>query len=483
MDTVSPSSSTRDDGQPVVGEPRFGRGLTLLSAVIVVAFAALLGGLLSASSRLESLSFPESSLALVVGRSMDMRIVIEREPRWERWLAEMLMDDPSRELEQAIGWYEELVVFTRDPGVELHMAILEGEAGRRPRLREKLEGWDVRPDPYPSMAVAIAAAYLDGPAPPPETLNDLPGDGASWFSEQLALRLARARGDQAQADGILEQREARTAPLVPRVRALVGLEVLVLGGGLGALVVLGVRRGTLRLGRAPLPPPWSGSTGAVVLVRGAALQVVLLATLYVVSGVIASDVLDALTWPWSNLFFLPMLLLARHHLVRPAGLRLRDALGFSLDPGTRGRLVTLVVALVGIGITGDLLAGVIASHFGRAGHWTEWFDEDLVWGGGGDAALAIVSAVIAAPFFEEIVFRGLLFATLRRRFGTVSAALASAVIFAVAHGYGWAGLFSVLWSGVLWAWSYERTRSVVPGMLAHAAVNLLASLGLLLLLR
>jgi membrane protease YdiL (CAAX protease family) len=36
---------------------------------------------------------------------------------------------------------------------------------------------------------------------------------------------------------------------------------------------------------------------------------------------------------------------------------------------------------------------------------------------------------------------------------------------------------------VLWAWSYERTRSLVPGMLAHAMVNLLASLSLLLLLR
>jgi membrane protease YdiL (CAAX protease family) len=112
-----------------------------------------------------------------------------------------------------------------------------------------------------------------------------------------------------------------------------------------------------------------------------------------------------------------------------------------------------------------------------------WFDEDLVWGGGGDAALAVLSAVVAAPFFEEVIFRGLLYATFRRRFGFLASALASALIFAAAHGYGWVGLVSVLWSGLVWAWAYERTRSLVPGMLAHAAVNLLATISLLLLLR
>jgi uncharacterized protein len=141
------------------------------------------------------------------------------------------------------------------------------------------------------------------------------------------------------------------------------------------------------------------------------------------------------------------------------------------------------VTLVGLGLAGDWVTGTIAGYFGRTGHWAEWFDEDLVWGAWSDVALSTVSAVVAAPFFEEIVFRGLLFATLRRRYGVLVSAVASAAIFAVLHGYGWAGLGSVLWSGVLWAWGYERTRSLVPGMLAHAVVNLLATLGLVLLLR
>jgi membrane protease YdiL (CAAX protease family) len=483
VDTVTGSSVVAAVDPPVVG-PRFRRPLTVLSALIVLLFIALVGGLLASRSRIEQLSYPEASLALVVGRSMDIRFVVDRQPRWERRLSEILMDDRSSELAQAITWYEEMAAHAREPGVELQLAILEGEAGRRERLREKLDAWEVRPDPYPSMATVVSAAYLDGPREiPGEVIEELPTDGYPWFGEQLALRLARGRGDQAHAAEIVEERQERTAPLRRRVRALAALEIAILGAAALAAATVVLRHRTLRLAGAPLPPPWSGEIGAVVLIRGAALQVILLAALYFVSHVADSVVLNALTWPWSNLFFLPMLLLARHHLVRPAGLRFRDALGLSLDPGTRGRLAVVVVALIGVGLAGDWAASSLAARVGRTSHWTEWFDEDMVWGGGGDAALGILSAVVAAPFFEEVIFRGLLFATFRRRFGLLFSAFASSLIFAGAHGYGWVGLISVLWSGALWAWSYERTRSLVPGILAHAAVNLLASLGLLLLLR
>jgi len=316
-----------------------------------------------------------------------------------------------------------------------------------------------------------------------DAIARLPAEGHPWFGEQLALRLALRFGDQARAEEILAVRAERTTPLRRRVRTLAALEVGVLAAAVVGVGSVLLRRQALRLASAPLPPPWSGQVGAIVLVRGAALQVLLLTALWALSQAADSAVLNALTWPWSNLFFLPMLLLARHHLIRPAGLRLRDALGLSLDHGAGRRLVTIVAMLVGFGLMGDLVSVLIATRVGVMSHWTEWFDEDLVWGGGGDAALSIISAVIAAPFFEEVVFRGLLFATFRRRFGLLFSALASALIFAVAHGYGWVGLASVLWSGVLWAWSYEQTRSVVPGMLAHALVNLLASLSLLLLLR
>jgi len=77
----------------------------------------------------------------------------------------------------------------------------------------------------------------------------------------------------------------------------------------------------------------------------------------------------------------------------------------------------------------------------------------------------------------------LLYAILRRRFPFMPAAFMSASLFAVAHGYGLIGFVSVLWSGFLWAWMYEKTGSLLPGMIAHATNNLLVCLAVMALLR
>jgi len=45
------------------------------------------------------------------------------------------------------------------------------------------------------------------------------------------------------------------------------------------------------------------------------------------------------------------------------------------------------------------------------------------------------------------------------------------------------GFAAVFWSGLLWAWAYERTRSLLPSIASHAADNLMASLSVLLALR
>jgi membrane protease YdiL (CAAX protease family) len=97
--------------------------------------------------------------------------------------------------------------------------------------------------------------------------------------------------------------------------------------------------------------------------------------------------------------------------------------------------------------------------------------------------LGTLDTVVWTPFVEELTFRGLLYGTLRTVTGVPLAAMASACIFAIAHGYGPTGFLSVLISGLLWAIAYERTRSLVPGILAHAANNLSVTITYLVLLR
>ncbi|HEV8475061.1 MAG TPA: CPBP family intramembrane glutamic endopeptidase, partial [Methylomirabilota bacterium] len=125
----------------------------------------------------------------------------------------------------------------------------------------------------------------------------------------------------------------------------------------------------------------------------------------------------------------------------------------------------------------------LAEASGTPSHWTEWFDEELAWGRPAVALASLLGTVVFAPVLEEIVFRGLLFATLRRRLPWPVAAVLSAAIFAAAHGYGAAGFGSVFVSGVLWAAAYEKTGSVLPGTAAHVANNVAAAAGVLLLLR
>ncbi|HYY05136.1 MAG TPA: CPBP family intramembrane glutamic endopeptidase, partial [Candidatus Limnocylindria bacterium] len=147
------------------------------------------------------------------------------------------------------------------------------------------------------------------------------------------------------------------------------------------------------------------------------------------------------------------------------------------------RLLGVAIVLVAAGQLGDWGLGAAGRALAISSHWTEWFDRDLVWGAWPVVLVTLVDTVVLAPVFEELVFRGLLFGTLRRRLGPAAAALVSAAVFALAHGYGVIGFAAVFWSGLLWAWAYERTGSLAPSIAAHAVDNLSASLEVILVLR
>jgi len=87
----------------------------------------------------------------------------------------------------------------------------------------------------------------------------------------------------------------------------------------------------------------------------------------------------------------------------------------------------------------------------------------------------ILLAVILAPLFEEIVFRGFLFRGLANSFGWVWAALISAGIFGIAHLQ--LDVFVPLAAlGFFLAWSYRRTGSLWAPIAMHVVFNAIAVL-------
>jgi membrane protease YdiL (CAAX protease family) len=78
-------------------------------------------------------------------------------------------------------------------------------------------------------------------------------------------------------------------------------------------------------------------------------------------------------------------------------------------------------------------------------------------------------AIVAAPAFEEFIFRGLIFGGLRRSLGLPAAALASAAIFGLVHPP--AAVIPVATMGLCAALVYERTGALMAPMLVHALYN------------
>jgi membrane protease YdiL (CAAX protease family) len=82
----------------------------------------------------------------------------------------------------------------------------------------------------------------------------------------------------------------------------------------------------------------------------------------------------------------------------------------------------------------------------------------------------VVSAVIIAPFIEEIIFRGLVFKRLRSFLGFLPAALISGAIFGILHGNIVQGLYATI-IGVIFAYIYEKKQSLIVTIIAHFLVN------------
>lgn len=90
-------------------------------------------------------------------------------------------------------------------------------------------------------------------------------------------------------------------------------------------------------------------------------------------------------------------------------------------------------------------------------------------------ALFAFTAVMAAPLFEELLFRGLLQPLFSRTFGVIAGILLTAALFGVAHGYeyswAWQYMFAIFLAGAVFGVARARTNSIIPPVLMHCCYN------------
>jgi membrane protease YdiL (CAAX protease family) len=96
----------------------------------------------------------------------------------------------------------------------------------------------------------------------------------------------------------------------------------------------------------------------------------------------------------------------------------------------------------------------------------------------GALPVQILLIAVAAPISEEVCFRGMLFGGLRTRLPRFAAALISGLIFGGLHALtGISAVPPLIAFGFILALLYEKTGSIVPGILLHMLNNSIALIG------
>ncbi len=97
----------------------------------------------------------------------------------------------------------------------------------------------------------------------------------------------------------------------------------------------------------------------------------------------------------------------------------------------------------------------------------------------GDTTGWIVIFVLGLPAMEELMYRSVVHGTMRRWMGPWGAIVCGGLLFGLVHyfyGIGLAWVWGYAIAGMMLAWMYERTGSVLFSWLLHALANLSAAL-------
>jgi membrane protease YdiL (CAAX protease family) len=131
-------------------------------------------------------------------------------------------------------------------------------------------------------------------------------------------------------------------------------------------------------------------------------------------------------------------------------------------------LIPMGLVIIGISIVGSELDNVFRAIFPPP----DWLNDLFLRIGGHGTSLlsAVIALVIVAPTTEELLFRGLFLRGFLNKYRAQRAVLASGILFGLFHLNPWQFIHTTV-IGILLAWWFLRTRSLIPCIFGHALNN------------
>ena len=466
----------------IVSKPKLQHVLTYIYSAVLIVLVWYLFNPIAPRTELGSLRYIGPSAGRLMETHMEFYAGYDNTGILERALHEFLFGSQQSVVKQAIQVYDEVLkYYAQHPETAPEWGVLNTKARRliviaekrdQKALRAALANFGNNPEEE-VIAEAVRYAYLpqDKIEFSPEIFTGASLLPVGWASDTLRLRIATKLGDNRLASFLRERIENRGAQLRLHLLQLTLIIAALIGTGLFFLV----RYRTLFLPspweRSVLNQPWTASAGFAVTVRAAVYGLLIWVGLHLISTQFFRPSIFTM---WSTLFAsLPMLLLIHFHLLQPRGLTLNKAFGLSLlQPGLR-QFLLITLALLAMDMLGQMMIGWGTWKLGLGDHWAAGIQERLVFGPQATVVWSTINIVLWIPIMEEIGFRGLVYTTLRSRIGPTLAIVISATLFSALHLKSVAGFLSIFWSGLLLAYAYERYHSLLPGIVMHAAGNLL----------
>jgi membrane protease YdiL (CAAX protease family) len=428
--------------------------------------------------------------AIFFDREIEMAETARAAPAWQAPLLRVVAS-PVPETHDLAARGLEALLTARDRGaieatdreallVEGRLVLVLAEAGKSEALGRRLASLESRGGEGAAVAATVRFAYGGGGEPLAgkareslaqalAALEDERRPGPAWATDRLAARFAGRAQDAAgarAAEGRLSDRATRA-----RARAaalgLVWLALATSGLLLGAALVV-TRRPLGRVGSGVAVAPWPAGDGYAVITRAALWGLALVVAYELFAEALEGTRLAAL--PFQTLVgALPLLYYLRRRLLPPHGVELATVFGLRREGRARDLLVaTLVLTAIEQALSAAIGIGAAAA---RRGVWHESLSAEVVNGTRAEAVGFFIEAIAWAPLFEEIACRGLIYTSLRTRLAPWPAALLSAAVFTLPHIYSLPASLTLFAGAVASALVYERTRSLLPCIAAHAANN------------